>query len=313
MAHEEWRDVVGYEGYYQVSNLGRVRSLDRYISSSRTKPFLIRGCIIQGDCKNGRRRVALRMNEQKRIRSKRFHVDVLVAQAFIKNDGQFKDVIHIDGDITNNRADNLMWGAINAVHVYDSSAHEEWRDVVGYEGLYQVSSVGRVKSLSSPITSANGDVRITNERIMKQTLNAYGYPQLTLHKNGDSKLCRTHRLVAQAFIPNPNNLPVVDHINAIRNDNRVENLRWVTTAENVQHAVELGHIQYEKLVKVSKTDKSVKKRLRAVSKRVIRDDGKIYQSQIDAARDLGLKSCTSIRKVLSGLQQSCKGHTFKYL
>jgi hypothetical protein len=253
------------------------------------------------------------MNEQKRIRSKRFHVDTLVAQAFIKNDGLFKDVIHIDGDITNDRADNLMWGEINAVHVCDSLAHEVWRDVVGYEGLYQVSSVGRVKSLSSPITSANGDVRIKNERIMKQILNAYGYPQLTLHKNGHSKLCRTHRLVAQAFIPNPNNLPVVDHINAIRNDNRVENLRWVTTAENVQHAIELGNGSYKKLVEIGRTEEAQRRRLKAVSRPVIRSDGKVYPSQTAAAHDLGFTNGNPIRRVASGLQQSCKGYTFRYL
>ena len=94
---------------------------------------------------------------------------------------------------------------------------EIWKDIKGYEGLYQVSSLGRVKSLK------NGEYKI-----MKTAKDACGYPHLTLL----NKSHRVHRLVAEAFIPNPDNKPCVDHINTIRDDNRVENLRWCSHREN---------------------------------------------------------------------------------
>lgn len=107
---------------------------------------------------------------------------------------------------------------------------EEWRDVVGYEGLYQVSNLGRVKSLPK----MRGF--ILQESKIKDTQISDGYVRCTLHLNGTPKKHLIHRLVAEAFIPNPENKPCVDHINRDRGDNRVENLRWCTYKENVLFA-----------------------------------------------------------------------------
>lgn len=120
---------------------------------------------------------------------------------------------------------------------------EVWKDVAGYENLYQVSNLGRVKSL--------GYVRICNfgthenskikrkERILKTESRVtrgrgleIGYVRCSLHKNGVSKNYCVHKLVAQAFIPNPENKPQVDHIDTNTLNNRVDNLRWVTCLEN---------------------------------------------------------------------------------
>lgn len=102
--------------------------------------------------------------------------------------------------------------------------NEIWKDVVGYEGKYQVSNYGRVKLL---------DYRQTGqERLIRPGVNKYGYLEVTLYKDNKSKTHRIHRLVAQAFIPNPGNKPCIDHINTIRADNRADNLRWVTHKEN---------------------------------------------------------------------------------
>lgn len=114
---------------------------------------------------------------------------------------------------------------------------EVWKDIPNYEGLYQVSNLGRVKSL--PRLDNKG--RKINLSIRKQTVANVGYPCVSLYsKEGgkkNAKLICVHRLVAQAFVPNPQNKPCIDHINTIRTDNRVENIRWVTYAENVNNPI----------------------------------------------------------------------------
>ena len=109
---------------------------------------------------------------------------------------------------------------------------EEWRDVVGFEGVYQVSSAGRVRSLTRRVYN-----HMMRGRVLKQARKANGYMQLSLSANGVKlKHVYVHRLVACAFLPNPNNLPDVNHINHNKQDNRVDNLEWVTRSENILHA-----------------------------------------------------------------------------
>ena len=111
--------------------------------------------------------------------------------------------------------------------------NEIWKEVVGYEGLYQVSNLGRVKALPKDAWNGKGHFK-TKERILKVFLQK-DYERVHLHKDGKCSNKRVHRLVAEAFIDNPENKPYVDHINTIRNDNRVDNLRWVTHKENMNN------------------------------------------------------------------------------
>ena len=118
---------------------------------------------------------------------------------------------------------------------------EVWVDVIGYEGLYQVSNLGRVKSLRrTQILPASGGIRIREERFLCNQLHYKGYKTLKLSKNDKSIRFKIHRLVANAFIPNPKKYPQVNHINGIKTDNIVENLEWCTNIQNQQHAIKKG-------------------------------------------------------------------------
>ena len=106
---------------------------------------------------------------------------------------------------------------------------EVWKPIKDYEGLYEVSNLGRVKTLNYRGTGKG--------KILKNIECSNGYLTVGLTKNGKRKLFTVHRLVAEAFIPNPEGKPCIDHINTIKNDNRIENLRWVTHEENSNNSL----------------------------------------------------------------------------
>lgn len=116
---------------------------------------------------------------------------------------------------------------------------EIWKDIPEYEGLYQVSNLGNVKSLFR-----------NKERILKPGI-INGYYQVNLRKINSNKWYRIHRLVASVFIPNHDNKPHVDHINGIRNDNRSENLRWCTQKENNSFPLILSK-KYKPVLQINK-------------------------------------------------------------
>ena len=112
---------------------------------------------------------------------------------------------------------------------------EVWRDIEGYEGLYQVSNMGRVKSLERKFPIWHGGERVQKERILKQAVTHNGYLRVTLYTGNKPKTLKVHRLVCQAFHENPDNKPQVNHINEDKTDNRACNLEWSTCKQNINH------------------------------------------------------------------------------
>lgn len=123
--------------------------------------------------------------------------------------------------------------------------NEEWKDVVGYEGLYQVSNLGRVKTSFKPIKCHKNSIRFGKEKILSSKIEKNGYERVNLSKDGERKTYSIHRLVAQAFIPNPNNLPQINHKDENKLNNCVENLEWCTAKYNVRESKKKAINQYD--------------------------------------------------------------------
>lgn len=113
----------------------------------------------------------------------------------------------------------------------NASMNEIWKDIEGYEGYYQVSNLGNVRSVDRVIISNDGIVRVRKGKA-KTLKDHNGYKRVKLNKDGKEKLFLVHRLVAQTFIPNPSNLPCINHKDEVKSNNRIDNLEWCTHRYN---------------------------------------------------------------------------------
>ena len=121
---------------------------------------------------------------------------------------------------------------------------EIWKDIDGYEGIYQISNLGRVKSLARYRKTSIGKDRWYKTKILKNGTHTNGYKFVTLCKEGDYKYHSVHRLVAKHFILNLDNKKCVNHKDCVRDNNIVTNLEWVTYSENIYHARTVGSAKF---------------------------------------------------------------------
>ena len=122
----------------------------------------------------------------------------------------------------------------------DKPSKEVWKDIIGYEGLYQVSNLGNVKSLDRIVNKPNGVSYMRKGKICKQSKSNLGYMTIGFTVNNNKVNKYVHRLVAEAFITNVNDYPQVNHIDCDKTNNKINNLEWCTNSENHIHASKNG-------------------------------------------------------------------------
>lgn len=186
---------------------------------------------------------------------------------------------------------------------------EIWKDINGYEGYYQISNKGNVRSLDR-----FDGVHDRQGTIIKPSLKQNGYLQVGLRKHSTRKWIGIHRLVAIHFIENPDNKPQVNHIDGNKQNNNVENLEWVTAKENQNHAAKRGlrdnmpkgerHPNYGKYGENSRSAKPVIRRDPKTG------ETKLYKAKI-LAKDEGF-DVTSISKCCHGKLKTHKGYEWYF-
>lgn len=178
---------------------------------------------------------------------------------------------------------------------------EIWKDIYGYEGLYQVSNQGRIKSLPK-----KDGFYLTPERFLQGGI-SNNYRCVTLCKNGKQKSFSIHRLVAKAFVPNPDNLPQINHKDENKLNNRYDNLEWCTSAYNVNYGnciSKRAKTQRDSKCQINNPASSVKIRCF--------ENNEVYPSIREAERQLNIDgSCIS--KVCRGKRKQVGGYTFSYI
>lgn len=232
---ETWSFIKeeGLVDYYQISSTGRVRTVDRQILDKNGISKSVKG----RECKITDGKFSIHTVEGKSTTRKVAHY---VAKYFVDNPSNYTSIRFINGNTNDCNASNLEW--ITAMdnpeyNAVESLEGEIWKSIDEYPS-YTVSNMGRVKSIGRDVAIKGSTFTVaTPSQLLTPTLEERsGYLSVGLSKCGKISTHRVHTLVAKAFIPNPDNLPCVDHIDRNKCNNNVSNLRWVSYKDNSRNA-----------------------------------------------------------------------------
>jgi hypothetical protein len=386
---EVWKDITGYEGYYQVSNLGRVKRVQNTTSvynwqAKKHCDVTIKETVLRQNYNGHYCLVALSL----RGKVCKSYVHRLVATAFVPNPLNKREVNHTDFNKLNNKVENLEWcnskenqtysadamkfyakpvrclndgivhkslarasryygittaqiskicnksidsikdlrfefvtkkialaegitepiakaqthkpiyevepfeQRVKSIVADNSSVVEEWRSVKGYEGSYQVSNLGRIRSVDRVSVNKFGWERRLKGAILKQVVSQSGYYRVSLSCGNRIVNKTVHKLIAEAFIENIDNKSQVNHIDSNKLNNQINNLEWCTQSENTQHSVMSMTFSNSKPVKCT-------------------TDGKVFKTIQSAANFYNTHS-RSISEVLKGRWKQLNGRNFVY-
>lgn len=166
---------------------------------------------------------------------------------------------------------------------------EIWKDIEGYEGLYQVSNLGRVKSLKR-YRSNHTKLQAVPEKIKSTRLDNQGYKLIDLYKDSKGKTIRIHRIVAEMFIDNPNSKETVNHIDGNKQNNIVDNLEWASFKEQNKHFYKYNLKSNGNIIKAVKAmNKAQAKKVKCLN------NGTVYESASEAGRQVGISGSLIMR------------------
>lgn len=190
---------------------------------------------------------------------------------------------------------------------------EIWMPIKGHENSYEISNNSVVRSLTRKVISKNGSFRLSKGQIIKGNTGKLGYVIISISNKGKTNYKKLHRLVAEAFIPNPLNKPYINHKNGIKHDNRIENLEWCTPQENTVHAQKNNLIKNKarywkgKFGKLHHNSKTINQ-IEIKTNKVIRT----FYSLGEIERELGLLH-GNVGKACRDNRYTCGGYKWQYI
>lgn len=176
---------------------------------------------------------------------------------------------------------------------------EIWKDIKGYEGIYQISNTGKVISLDRIIYTKDNRQYFYKGGLKEYTEDKDGYLRVGLNKENKQKTVGVHRLVAEAFIPNPDNLPEVNHKDENKKNNCVDNLQWVEQIDNIQYGT-----RAQRMAQTQKNNPARSYKVLCV------ETGIEYPSMAEAGRQLGINK-GNIANTIAGRQKMAGGYHWK--
>lgn len=257
MENEVWKDVKDFEGRYQVSNMGRVRYPDTWITrpypngntaSIRTRKGAIKKVILN------RYGYSVAMTRKDCKDKETIPVCKLVASHFGEGYEDGMQIIHVDGDISNNKIDNLSFKWM------EDLPGEQWKPIKNFEGLYEVSNMGRFRSVykykNTIVRSGASAIIPVRPKLLYLNKAHSGYYHVVLHKNAKRYEYTAHRLVALHFCEGYKHGYVVNHKDEDKSNNKADNLEWCTQLYNQRYGTAIQRTAESNWRKVAQYDLS---------------------------------------------------------